>query len=416
MLSLSALLLWCTAPSVAAFGHSLLADFGFRPGYLNLNHGSYGSVPRVVTENQSGWIRQVEESPDAWYRSSLGLRDVYDFQDDVRARMAAYINAGFNDTVFVENASNGVNAVLRSLARAMPPGKKILLLNTAYYMVKMVLQYLEPEQTLFVNISLPGSDANIIATVEAALVANQGNIYAASFSHIVSVPGFILPVAELISISHAHGAMVLIDGAHALGQIPVDVAALNADFWLGNGHKWLYSPKGSAILWVRPDRQSLIEPTTISWEGRGATHFQLAFSYVGTTDNTRVLAMGAALDYRASIGSEAAIMRYMHDLAVSGGQALAAAWGTEVLFQDDTDRIGAMVDVRVPTTNATLVSLMGPALMTRFNTFVPVYDLFNVGGSTPNTFYARVSAQVYLEISDFEFLASAVKDIIAVGG
>lgn len=398
-----------------SFGHSLLPDFAFRQGYVCLNHGSYGSVPRVVTENMSKWSAQAEESPDAWFRSGLGVRNVFDFQDDARSRMASYIGGRFNDTVFVDNASGGVNAVLRSLARSMPAGQKILILNTAYFMVKMCLAYLEPGDTLLVNISLPGSDAEIIATVGAALAANAGSIYAASLSHIVSVPGMILPVAQLISLCHAHGVMVLVDGAHALGQVPVNVAALGADFWLGNGHKWLYSPKGSAVLWVRADRQSLIEPTTISWEGRGDSHFQLSFSYTGTTDMTRYLAMSAALDYRASIGSEAEIMEYMHELAVSGGRALAAAWETELLF-DDTARFAAMVDVRVPTTNATLALSIGAALMQRYNTFVPIYDLSHVGGAVPNVFYARVSAQVYTELSDFEFLAAAVKEIISAGG
>ena len=166
---------------------------------------------------------------------------------------------------------------------------------------------------------------------------------------------------------------------------------------------------------MRRELQGLIEPTVISWEGRGDTHFQLAFSYVGTTDNSRVLAMGAAFDFRASLGTEEEIYGYMHSLAVTGGNALAKAWGTELLFQD-TSRFGAMVDVRVPTTNATLKALMGPALMARYHTFVPIYDLYGLGGAQPNTFYARVSCQTYTELSDLEYLGQAVLDIIKAGG
>ena len=169
------------------------------------------------------------------------------------------------------------------------------------------------------------------------------------------------------------------------------------------------------MLWVRRELQPLIEPTVISWEGAGATHFQLAFSYVGTTDNSRTLAMGAAFDFRKSVGTEEEIMGYMHNLAVTGGRALASAWGTELLFED-TSRFGAMVDVRVPTANATLRGLIGPALMRTYNTFVPIYDLFGVGGSAPNVFYARVSCQIYTELSDINFLAQAVLAIIQAGG
>lgn len=401
------------------FGHELLPRFGFRRGYVNLNHGSYGSTPLDVSANVSAWSRLVEEAPDAFYRQGVAPHCMFDFQDEVRGLMAGYIGAAANDTVFVENASSGVNAVLRSLARSMPAGKRVLVLSTAYYMVRMALHYLEPAQTLLVNVTLPGSDESIVAAVSAALAANPGSVYAATFSHIVSVPALILPVAALAAVCKAHGALVLVDGAHALGQIPVDVRALAAhgvDFWLGNGHKWLYSPKGTALLWVRPSLQPLIEPTTISWEGRGATHFQLAFSYVGTSDESRKLAMAAALVFRESIGGDAAVMAYMHDLAVTGGRALAAAWGTELLFAD-TARFAAMVDVRVPTTNATLAHAIGPALMARYNTFVPVYDLASVdGGATPDVFYARVSCQVYTELADIEFLGNAVLSIIAAGG
>jgi hypothetical protein len=76
-----------------------------------------------------------------------------------------------------------------------------------------------------------------------------------SFSHITSLPSIVLPVAELAAVCKAHGVLVLIDGAHALGQLPVNVTALGVDAWLGNGHKWLFSPKGSAVLWVSPQLQ-----------------------------------------------------------------------------------------------------------------------------------------------------------------
>ena len=125
--------------------------------------------------------------------------------------------------------------------------------------------------------------------------------------------------------------------------------------------------------------------------------------------------MAAALDFRKSIGTEQEIMAYMHNLAVQGGKALASAWGTELLFQD-TARFAAMVDVRVPTQNFTLAHMIGESLMMRFGTFVPIYDLFGVGGATPNTFYARVSCQIYTELDDINHLAQAVLSIIASGG
>ena len=397
-----------------AFGHELLSQFAFRNGYTNLNHGSYGSAPLTVTASFNNWTTWMESCPDSYFRF-----DVWAQLNAVRARVAAYIGAAANDTVFVENASNGVNAVLQSLARHAPPGGKFLYLNTAYYMVKMVMQFVEPNNRIVVNVTQPLSNAAVLAAVRAALEANKGSVYAASFSHIVSVPGVILPVKELAALCHEYGVFVLVDGAHALGHIPVNVADIGADAWLGNAHKWFYSPKGSAVLWVAPDKQALIEPTVISFEGQGATKYQLDFSYVGTTTYSQYLALGAALDFREAVGGDAAVMGYLHATAVAGGALLAKAWGTEVLFADEA-MYGAMVDVRVPTTNTTLGPTIGQRLLNGeggggFSTFVPVYDIGGVGG-VPGTFYARVSAQIYTEMSDLQNLASAVLAIIAANG
>ena len=122
-----------------------------------------------------------------------------------------------------------------------------------------------------------------------------------------------------MALCHAHGVLVLIDGAHALGQIPLALDDLGADFYVTNGHKWLNTHKGTALLWVRRDVQHLIEPTTISWEGPGASHFQSAFSFKGTMDASGAFTMGAALDFRDRLGGEAAIINYTHTCAVEGG-------------------------------------------------------------------------------------------------
>ncbi len=386
------------------FGHALLPLFQLDPSYTNLNHGSYGSVPLSVTQNATAWEKAVEKNPDAFFRYN-----VWGLMDGVRRLLSAYLGCHWADLVFVPNASAGVNTVLRSLL--VPAGKKILYLNTAYGMVKSTINYLEPSSRLQVNLTMPPTKAAILASVAAALSAHP-EVYIASFSHIASLPALLLPVAELTALCHAHGVLVMIDGAHALGHVPVNITEIGADFWLGNGHKWLYSPKGSAVLWVRRELQPLVRPLTISWdEGPGATDFQAQFAYQGTASYTPYLAMAAALDFRRGLGTEAEIMGYMHGLAVSGGRLLAQQWGTKVLCAEDA-LYGAMVDVEVPTANATLAALLPALLLEKYNTWVPVYPLVDFGGLN-NTFFVRVSFNVYNELSDAMFLARAVKSILA---
>jgi len=407
-------------------------------GYHNLNHGSFGAVPRDVMKSQQEWASYVELKPDVWYRY-----EVYPAVNKVRKQLATYIGADEEDVVFVINASHGVNAVIRSLV--FPPGSKVLYLSEAYPMVKNTFAFMRDhfqEKLIEVPLTFPTTKDKIIDLVKQELAKHQlGEIKLASFSHIVSTPAVILPVKELIELCHQHGAMVLIDGAHTLGNIPINVAELNADFYLSNGHKWFYTPKGSAFLWVRKDRQSIVYPTVISYLGQGKTPFQVGFSYEGTSDYSATLAFSAAFEFRQSLG-DAAIMAYMRDLALKGGDLLAQMWGTEVLMRNELDAIHhAMINVRLPTENSTIASKIGEILLNKYNIVVPVYGIQmqtldnnnnhlknNIKNENENNnnnndnnkkrmmmtqkWWVRVSAQIYLELSDFEMLGKRVLEII----
>ena len=392
--------------AVPEFGHDMLRLFAMDSNYTNLNHGSYGAPPKQVLNAAQAYELDMEKNPDNWFRFT-----VYDMMDAVRKVLAKFVGADADDVAFVPNASHGVNAVLRSLR--IKPGEKSLFLNVAYTMVKNTLKYLEEfdhDSLLQVNITLPGSNTLIVEAVRQALEDNAGRVKVASLSHIVSLPGFILPIKELTDLCHAHGVLVLIDGAHALGQIPLNLNELNADFWVGNGHKWLFSPKGSAILWVPKKNQHLVEPTTISWEGVGATHFQAAFAYQGTSSYSPYLAMADAVAFRESIGGEEKIHKYMHSLAVETGKKMASAFGTEVLFSDDS-RYASMVDVRLPSSDGSLIQPIPKELMKQFNTYVPVYGIESLGGEK-GKYYVRVSLQIYNEISDIEYLIQAIQQLL----
>ena len=406
-----------TLPPSLSFGKSVLPLYQLNTSYTNLNHGSYGSVPKSVTSVRRCWSDHVEKSPDAWYRY-----DMFETIDQVRTQLASYINAASpNDVAFVDNASHGMNAVLRSLAPTLlaKKGTKILFLQTAYRMVLNTLQFIHQiydEQLLQVNITTSPKhgqsfDDAVVQAVEDALRAEpSGTVALASFSHIVSIPGAILPIKRLVQVCRKYGVLVLVDGAHALGHITIDVQDLDPDYYVANGHKWLYSSKGSALLWVRPNRQDEISPTTISMEGQGVSRFQIGFAYQGTQDMTQFMSMGAALEFRAALSqnNDPSITHYMHQLALTGGQILADAWGTSLLLNDSN--IGAMVDVRLPyNQNATLLHALPALLLEHYATWVPTYPWDGMTFSNASkTWYTRVSAQIYNDEADFHMLAQAV--------
>ena len=389
--------------------------WSFAENWTNFNHGSYGAVPQAVLDVQRDWIRAMERNPEMFIRFWQ-----YGLQEQVLAKLAKFMGANASDIVFVDNASHGVNAVLRSLAERLPRGSKVLKLNLAYAMVQNTLRYCAgvfDEAIVTANVTYKDPEghpqpSDFTDAVQGALKAHGGAIKLVSISHITSLPALVLPVAEIAALVRAHGAMLLVDGAHALGQIPIDVGSLGADFYVANGHKWLYSPKGSAVLWVRPSRQSLIYPTTISQEGQGSTRFQRDFSYQGTDDPTAFLAMAAAIDFRAALpGGHEAAFQYPAQLAATGGARLAQMWGTDVL--EPAGMRGFLTNVRLPTSNGTEVSRLTDVLLSQYGTYVVCEGDGEVTPSrSKSRYWMRISSQVYLDRADFEWLGNAVLDIL----
>jgi len=342
----------------------------------------------------------MEAYPDIWFREQYRA-----IIEKIRLQLSTYVNADEGGLVLVENASSGVNSVLRALK--LQQGDTILYLSTAYAMVVNTLSYLNQRDginLLKVQITFPTTSDTIVAAVKQA-IPNNHTIKLAIFSHVTSAPSIILSVQQLVAVCHAANIPVLLDGAHALGSIPIDIKALEADYYVANAHKWLYSPKGTAFLWVSSPLQSVLTPTVISSENRyGATSFIDKYGYTGTRDYTPFCSIGASLDFRAWVGEER-IITYIHDLIVAAGKELAALWGTEMLTEDEA-MIGPMVNVRLPTNNAQLAMNLTRALFEANQMYIVVIEL-------NGTFWTRLSGQIYLEMDDFRSMGAIVKQMLA---
>ena len=235
----------------------------------------------------------------------------------------------------------------------------------------------------------------------------------AVFSHISSVPAVILPVEELSTLCKDAGMAVLIDGAHALGQIAVDVTTLEragADYYVANGHKWLYSPKGSAVLWVKPSQQHRIVPTVISSEfnPEKENRFIDEFVYLGTRDYTPYVAMLDAIDWREEHGGDAVIEGYLQDLAHWSQVYLTTRWGTAAIAP--LNMTSALFNVELPAAAQApgVAGRLQQALMDEHDAYVVVYEN---GGRQ----WTRLSAQVYLGREDFIWLADTVDELLSSG-
>lgn len=241
--------------------------FYLAQNFTNVNHGSFGAVAKPVHRKQAELFLEQEAYPDTWFRKRM-----YDLIYESRTMIAKFIHADVSDVVLVENASSAVNSILRSMQ--FQKGDKVIRLDTAYNMVVRTLEYLAETigiEIIVVRVPLPiSSPTQLLNELEEAL-REHPDVKLCVFSHISSFPAIVEPLGGMGKLvrENAKNSMILVDGAHTPGVLPdLDVPSYNVDFYLGNCHKWLYAPKGTAFLWVKASQHesspNFPEPTVIS--------------------------------------------------------------------------------------------------------------------------------------------------------
>ena len=316
------------------------------PGVAFLNHGSYGACPSVVLRHQAALRAEMEAEPVRF----LG-RELDDRLDAARAALGAFVGADPDDLAFVANATGGINAVLRALR--FGPGDELLTTDHVYGACRNTLDFVADRtgaRVIIATIPFPvGSPEEI---VDAVLAQVTPRTRLALLDHITSPTGLILPIERLIAALAQRSVETLVDGAHAPGMVPLDLRRLGAAYYSANCHKWLCTPKGSAFLWVRRDRQPDVHPLTISHgatgDRPGRSRFRLEFDWTGTQDPTAWLTVPMAIEYlrRLVPGGWPALMARNRALALEARRLLCAAVGTAPVCPDAM--IGALAAVRLP--------------------------------------------------------------------
>ncbi len=375
-----------------AVRHEWTLDWNF----LSVNHGSFGAVPRVVLAAQQDWQRRMEAQPSRFMRAVLpnALRHAAD-------RLGAFIGADGNDIAFVDNATTGCNAVLRSLR--LQPADEIVVLSHGYGAVRNTVRYVTERASAHMveaEVPFPHPTADAVVANVSGVLTDRTRL--AVVDHITSGSALVLPVERIVGACRDAGVPVLVDGAHGPAQVALDMRSIGADWYTGNGHKWLCAPKGSAFLYAAPNRQSDLHPVTIS-HGLG-NGFREEFDWTGTRDPSAYLSTGAAMDFHVRLGGDALMTRNVA-LAAEATSLMARRLNTE---PGATGAMaGSMGVVRLP--------LAGPAtaeisaeLRSRLlaaGTDAPTHVL---AGSV----WLRISAAAYNDIEDYERLAEIVARVV----
>ena len=279
------------------------------------------------------------------------VRELEGLLDEAREALARFVGANPADLVFVPNATAGVNTVLRS--RSWAPPDELLVTNHEYNACRNALDFAAHQsQARVVVAQVPFPCRNTDEIVEAVLAGVSERTRLALLDHVSSQTGIVFPLEKLIARLHARGVETLIDGAHAPGMVPLDLARLGPTYYTGNCHKWLCAPKGAGFLYVQPERQPLIRPLSISHGAnsprRDRSRFQIEFGWTGTWDPSAYLSVPEALRYMATLrpGGWREIMGRNRALALAARQILCQA--LEVPPPCPEECIGALASIPIP--------------------------------------------------------------------
>jgi isopenicillin-N epimerase len=385
-----------TGASGIPYGRGLRQLFRLEESTTFLNHGSFGLTPITVLAAQEALREEMERQPVRFLtRTAL--------QPRLRAaarQLAAFLGAAAEDLVFVDNATTGVNAVLRSIA--LGPGDDVLFTDHTYPAVRNAIRFVCGRTgARMVEAKLPfpaESPEGIVAAVTAALTDRTR---LAVFDLVSSASAIIMPVSALARVCRKAGACVLIDAAHGPGMLDLDLPTLQADWVTGNVHKWLFAPKGCALLWATKEAQQDLHPTVISHGFEQG--FVNEFDWTGTRDPTAWLVAPAALDFYRSMGDGALRVRN-HDLVVAAAKMLVERWKTEV--GAPAGMVGSMAIVRLPGSlpgTPAAAQAVHDRLWQKYHIEVPVTSL-------AQTLWIRISAQIYNDLDDYQRLAAGVAE------
>lgn len=424
------------------FGKEMLKHFLFDPSFKNLNHGSFGTFPRAIRDKQRETLDLCESNPDPY------IRYLYpNLLDISREAVAKVLNVPGDTVTYVPNATTGVNTVLRNLVWHKDGKDEILHFNTIYGGCGKTVAYVceasgDVVQGRQIEISFPAEDSEIVEAFKSAIRASRAERKfprIAIFDTVTSMPGIRVPFEQLTAICREEGIMSLVDGAHGIGHIHLDLSALDPDFFVSNCHKWLFVPRGCAVLYVPIRNQALMRstlPTSHGFvprpgensglsnplRGSGKSEYVQNFEFVGTIDNSNYLLIPDAIKWREEVcGGEQAIIEYNTKLAKEGGKVVADILGTYIMDNSTSSMTDCcLVNVALPLSASTekvagkntikpefgmaATFWMQETLVAEYKTFIAIFYF-------QNQWWTRLSAQIYLDILDFEWAGRTLKEI-----
>ncbi len=372
-----------------------------------LNHGSFGACPVYILDKQAKYRQQLESQPVRFF-----VREMEELLNQSRTEVARFVNASPDDLVFVQNATAGVNTVFQSLK--FKPGDEILYTSHIYGACERLLEFIADQtgaKLVKAEYGFPIDSHDVILNAILEKVTSHTRI--ALVDHITSATALIHPVQIIVKELEKRGIDTLVDGAHSLGSIPLDLKETGAAYYTANCHKWLCSPKSVAILHVRRDKQNGMVPVVISHAGHKAEPFAERFFWPGTIDPTAALCVTDSLRYMPTLvrGGWPVIMKRNHDLCLEAREMICNA--LEIPKPCPDSMIASMAAFPLPGSSTEMqtdyksISQLQENLFSKYNIEVPVWNC-----ASPPFRIIRISVQLYNSMDQYRYFTAALTEAL----
>jgi isopenicillin-N epimerase len=344
----------------------------------------------VVRREQERLQAEIERDPTSYFQ------EIYPAAIRQAATIAAAQFGGeAADWVFCENATAAVSSVLSSLP--LSAGDEIVTTSHCYGAVRKAMQLWAERKganLTIADVPVPVRSAeDVVEAIAGALTARSRLLIV---DHITSPTAIVFPAKEIVRVAHAAGVPVLVDGAHAPGQIALDAPDIGADWYTGNAHKWFFAPRGCGLLWTARGWQEITRPAVLS-HGTDQGYIA-AFDWVGTRDVTPWLSLATGAEAYETFGGPGLRERNRH-LAVGASDIFTAATGGTP--STPPELCAAMVSLCFPCDRAVeKATLIRAALRDRG----VVIAAAGIGA----ILCLRFSAQIYNQSSDYRRCAEAL--------
>ena len=374
--------------------YGLRRYFLLDPSVVFLNHGSFGATPRPVFQAFQRWQRELERQPVEF----LGRRFM-DLMAGSRAALGAFLGTAADNLVYTQNVTISINIVARSLE--LGAGDEVLTTDHEYGAMDRAWRFLSRERGFsYINQSVSlNSREDFLESFWRAVTPRTRVIF---LSHITSPTAIIFPIEEVIQRARAAGILTVIDGAHAPGQLPLDLDALGADFYGGNLHKWLCAPKGAGFLYARPEVQPLLKPLVVSWgyeaEVPGPSLFVDHHEWWGTRDPAAFLSVPDAIEFQKMQDWDK-VRAACHELVREAEEQIRTLTGLPSLYPDDKWYCQLAA---APLAGSTDVQKLKTWLYDEHRIEVPIIDWHGRK-------FVRVSVQGYNTHREVDILVHAIK-------